>query len=76
MRASAARRPVPAPYEADTGNFNRELLHAWANDAWQDVDVAAWHDELGRRLPEGLVILKGVYPHDETMTAETPVWRQ
>jgi hypothetical protein len=65
---------LPA-YEAGTGNFNRELLHAWANDPWHDVDVAAWHDELDRRLPKGLVILKGVYPHDE-MTAETPVWRQ
>jgi hypothetical protein len=53
VRASAARRPVPAPYEADTGNFNRELLHAWANDAWHDVDVAAWHDEFDRRLPKG-----------------------
>ncbi|HEX9521823.1 MAG TPA: hypothetical protein VF949_02575 [Reyranella sp.] len=45
-----------------------------ANDAWHDADVTAWHDELARRLPNGLVILKGVYPDYETMTAETPVW--
>ena len=58
---------MPA-YESGTGNFNRELLHVWAKDAW--------HDELDRRLPRGLVILKGVYPDYEKMTAETPVWRQ
>jgi hypothetical protein len=29
---------VPA-YESGTGNFNRELLYAWANDGWRDVDV-------------------------------------
>jgi hypothetical protein len=66
---------LPA-YESGTGNFNRELLYAWAKDAWHDVDVTAWHDELDRRLPKGLVILKGVYPDYEKMTAETPVWRQ
>jgi hypothetical protein len=66
---------VPAD-ESGTGNFNRELLYAWANDAWHDVDVVSWHDELDRRLPKGLVILKGVYPDYEKMTAETPVWRQ
>jgi hypothetical protein len=58
---------LPA-YESGTGNFNRELLYVWANDAW--------HDELDRRLPKGLVILKGVYPDYEKMTAETPVWRR
>jgi hypothetical protein len=47
-------------YESGTGNFNRELLYVWANDTW--------HDEL--------VILKGVYPDYEKMTAETPVWRR
>jgi len=66
---------LPA-YESGTGNFNRELLYVWANDAWHDADVTAWHDELDRRLPKGLVILKGVYPDYEKMTAETPVWRQ
>lgn len=58
---------LPA-YESGTGNFNRELLYTWAKDAW--------HDELDRRLPKGLVILKGVYPDYEKMTAETPVRRQ
>jgi hypothetical protein len=62
--------------ESGTGNFNRELLYAWANDAWHDVDVTAWQDELAHRLPKGLVILKGVYPDYEKMAAETPVWRQ
>ena len=45
-------------------------------DAWHDADVAAWHDELDRHVPKGLVILKGVCLHYETMTAETPVRRQ
>jgi hypothetical protein len=27
-------------------------------------------------VPKGLVILKGVYPDYEKMTAETPVWRR
>ena len=66
---------LPA-YESGTGNFNRELLYVWAKDAWHDADVTAWHDELDRRLPRGPVILKGVYPDYEKMTAETPVWRQ
>jgi hypothetical protein len=65
---------VPA-YESGTGNFNRELLYAWANDGWRDVDVTSWLDELKPRLPKGLGILKGVYPDYATMTAETPVWR-
>jgi hypothetical protein len=66
---------LPA-YESGTGNFNRELLYVWANDAWHDADVTAWHDELDHRLPKGLVILKGVYPDYEKITAETPVWRR
>jgi hypothetical protein len=65
---------VPAD-ESGTGNFNRELIYVWSNDAWHNVDVTSWHDELDRRLPKGLVILKGVFPDYEKMTAETPVWR-
>jgi hypothetical protein len=66
---------VPA-YESGTGNFNRELLYAWANDGWRDVDVTGWLDELKHRLPKGLGVLKGVYPDYATMTAETPLWRE
>jgi len=66
---------VPA-YESGTGNFNRELLYAWANDGWRDVDVTAWLGELKQRLPKGLGVLKGVYPNYAKMTAETPLWRE
>ena len=66
---------VPA-YESGTGNFNRELLYAWANEGWRDVDVTGWLDELKHRLPKGLGVLKGVYPDYATMTAETPLWRE
>ena len=49
---------VPA-YESGTGNFNRELLYAWANDGWRDVDVTGWLAELKQRLPKGLGVLEG-----------------
>jgi len=49
-------------YESGTGNFNRELLYAWTNDGWHDADVTGWLDELKRRLPKGLGVLKGVFP--------------
>ena len=66
---------VPAS-ESGTGNFNRERLYAWANDGWRDVDVTGWLDELNRRLPSGLGVVKGIYPDYATMTAETPLWRE
>ena len=52
---------VPA-YESGTGNFNRELLYAWANDGWRDVDVTAWLGELKQRLPKGLGVLRESIP--------------
>src|SRR4029077_6154897 len=66
---------VPA-YESGTGNFNRELLYAWGDNGWRDVDVTGWLDEFKHRLPKGLGVLKGVYPDYARMTAETPVWRE
>jgi hypothetical protein len=65
-----------AAYESGTGNFNRELLYAWVDNGWRDVDVTGWLDELKHRLPKGLGVLKGVYPDYARMTAETPVWRE
>jgi hypothetical protein len=61
-------------YESGTGNFNRELLSAWANEGWHDVDVTGGLNELKQRLPKGLSVLKGVYPDHATKTAETPLW--
>lgn len=66
---------VPA-YESGTGNFNRELLYAWSNDSWRDVDVTSWLEEFTHRLPKGLGILKGIYSDYATMTAQTPLWRE
>ena len=64
---------IPA-VEDGTGNFNRELLYAWEEDGWHDIDVVTWLDDLARRLPKGLGALKGVFPDYATMTAGTPVW--
>ncbi len=66
---------VPAS-ESGTGNFNRELLYAWADDQWHDIDVTSWLDELAHRLPKGLGVWKGVYPDYAAMTADTPLWRE
>jgi hypothetical protein len=65
---------IPA-WESGTGNFNREILYVWAKDAWRDVDVTSWLDDLSHRLPQGLGVQKGVYPDYVTMKAETPLWR-
>ncbi len=64
---------IPAR-EDGTGNFNRELLYAWENGRWRDVDVLSWLDQLKRRLPEGLAALKGIFPDYAAMKARSPIW--
>lgn len=65
-----------AATESGTGNFNREMLYVWAKDGWRDADVTSWLDDLRRLLPDGLRVLKGVYPDYATMKAETTLWRE
>ena len=62
--------------KSGTGNFNREMLYVWAKNGWRDADVTSWLDDLRRLLPDGLRVLKGVYPDYATMKAETTLWRE
>ena len=58
-----------------TGHFSAETLYAWHGGAWREVDIESWAGAMGRRLPAGLEVWKGVYPDWKTMTAQTPLWR-
>jgi uncharacterized protein len=58
-----------------TGNFNAEAMYLYDNDRLEDVDTLSWQTDLGHRLPKGMAVWKGVYPNYDTMTAETPIWK-
>ena len=67
---------IPGHLEG-TGNFNAELVYRLGSDGQlHEVDTESWLMELPRRLPKGLGAWKGVYPDYDTLTAETPLWKE
>lgn len=67
---------IPGHLEG-TGNFNAELIYLLGGDnQLHEVDTESWLTELPRRLPKGLGAWKGVYPDYDTLTAETPLWKE
>jgi uncharacterized protein len=67
---------VPGHLEG-TGNFNAELVYRLGSDGQlQEVDTEGWLTELPRHLPKGLGAWKGIYPDYDTLTAETPLWKE
>lgn len=61
-----------------TGNFNESECYLWSEKqkGWKLLDSTSWVDDLGKRLPAGLEIWKGVWPDIKTMTAKTALWRE
>ncbi len=61
-----------------TGNFNESECYLWSEKqkGWKLLDSTSWVDDLGKRLPAGLEIWKGVWPDIKTMTATTALWRE
>jgi hypothetical protein len=69
---------LDVPIRVDgTGNFNESEYYLWnANQKkWNLLDSTSYIDDLGKRLPAGLSIWKGVWPDIKTMTATTGLWR-
>jgi uncharacterized protein YecT (DUF1311 family) len=65
---------VPGDIEG-TGNFSAESLYRLADSRWRAIDIESWQADLGKRLPAGLAVWKGMYPDWAKMTVETSLWR-
>lgn len=61
-----------------TGQFNENEYYLWSEKqkGWKLLDSTNWVDDLGKQLPAGLEIWKGVWPDIKTMTATTSLWRR
>jgi hypothetical protein len=59
-----------------TGNLSAERLFRFEAGRLTPIELGAWQRELASQLPAGLAVWKGIYPDYETMTAETPVWKE
>ena len=66
---------IPGHIEG-TGNFNASRLFRQDAARLAPIDLAGWLGDLGAKLPAGLAVWKGVYPDFETMTADTPLWKE
>lgn len=64
--------------EYGTGSFNESEYYLWSEKqkGWKLLDSTSWVDDLGKQLPAGLEIWKGVWPDIKTMTATTGLWRR
>ncbi len=62
-------------YVSGTGNVSAETLFVFRDGGWHEVDITAWLDQLGARLPKAIGAWKGIYPDWRAMTAHTPLWR-
>lgn len=63
-------------YVSGTGNVSAETLFVFRDGGWHEVDITAWIDQLGARLPKDIGAWKGIYPDWRAMTARTPLWRE
>lgn len=61
---------------AGTGRMNDDLLYARdGNGPWRRIDVESWRDDIGRFLPSGFGLWKGVDYGFAAMLAHSAVWR-
>ena len=73
--AQSRRLLVIPGYLEGTGNFNAELVYLLEGGQFHEVDTESWLKELQRRLPKGMGAWKGIYPDYDSLTAETPLWK-
>jgi len=78
--------PAPVAYSAGrlisvhghvpgTGNQSASFLFLQDGQAWKDVDIFSWEQDLARQLPKGLSAWHGIFPQWDRMTAYTRLWR-
>lgn len=66
---------IPGHLEG-TGNFNAELVYLLEGGGQlHEVDTTSWLEDLQHYLPKGMGAWKGIYPDYDTLTAETPLWK-
>ncbi len=58
-----------------TGHGNASEYYLWQDKQWRMVESHKWLIELGKRIPVGLAINKGIWPDFQTMKAEAPLYR-
>jgi uncharacterized protein len=74
--ASPVGRLLVIPGHLDgTGNINIGLVYLYDGSPLRDIDTESWQRDLGRRLPHGWAVWKGIYPRYRTLTASTPIWQ-
>jgi hypothetical protein len=65
---------LPVAFDG-TGHGNDSDYYLREAGEWVPIEAAAWLAELGRRIPAGLGIWKGVWPDLRTMQAEAGLYR-
>jgi uncharacterized protein len=74
--ASPVGRLLVVPGHLDgTGNINIGTVYLYDGAPLRDIDTESWQRDLGRRLPHGWSVWKGIYPRYRTLTASTPIWQ-
>jgi hypothetical protein len=58
-----------------TGHFNQSEYFLRNNGTWAPMETQRWRNDVGRRVPPGLGIWKGVWPDLDTMTAVANLYK-
>jgi hypothetical protein len=58
-----------------TGHMNESEYYVRQNGKWERIDSESWRSDLGKRIPPGLELWKGVWPDLHTMRAEAMLYR-
>jgi hypothetical protein len=74
--ASPAGRLISVPgHVPGTGNQSASFLFLQDGQAWKDIDIFSWEQDLARQLPRGLGAWHGIFPQWDRMTAYSRLWR-
>jgi hypothetical protein len=58
-----------------TGHYNASEYYVRERGRWERIEAESWQNDLGKRLPAGLQIWKGIWPDPRTLRADAGLYR-
>lgn len=66
---------IPNP-NTGNGGFNSDRYFELKDSKWALLDSESWKDKVRQQIPKGFELFNDIQPNLETMTFESPLWRE